>query len=597
MRRKAVLILMSVIVAVSTALSLWPWDTAMTVHGGGTLAVTGGSSSNISTAADGKYSNPKLATDYVQTSDNTKTRATGNYIVKSGKIYYEYDSIIDSAPSFANGLPIGCYWIDKGNGSYVTGNNLLSTTVNGTSITVAKNGETLSWNPILLIDDKEYPVSGPNPKLLDTDPINENYHNNTLEWDYGICIRRIRVIEGMISETWIFGKDPEGTIWIKENAVESKGFIWAKPPFAYDAEGNDIPISADKIVKAEDLKSAKYPVTIDPTTQDITTSAGDGFLEGINSNYNTAWTNTSANTVDNTSTISYTGQYKFITTYNVWRAFLYFNTSAIPDDASISSANVSLRGATDYSTTDFNITIQNGQPTYPHDPMVKADYDKSFYGTTDGGSYNTSGYSTNYMNIPMNSTGISWINTSGWTKLCLRSNRDISGTTPTGYEYVIFWSCECTFGASYRPYLRVVYTLPANISNTPASKDFGLMQESTSYWSNGSAPTFALNDSQCFFAVTNNGDIASITINATDFTGGVGWALNASVDVNKVVMKAGKSGDANEAAMVVLNSSPQAFISGLAASATKKWEIKLETGTFTDGIEKTSVITLVATLD
>jgi len=595
MRRRFVLILMSVIVAVSTALSLWPWDTAMTVHGGGTLAVTGGSSSNISTAADGKYSNPKLATDYVQTSDNTKTRATGNYIVKSGKIYYEYDSIIDSAPSFANGLPIGCYWIDKGNGSYVTGNNLLSTTVNGTSITVAKNGETLSWNPILLIDDKEYPVSGPNPKLLDTDPINENYHNNTLEWDYGICIRRIRVIEGMISETWIFGKDPEGTIWIKENAVESKGFIWAKPPFAYDAEGNDIPISADKIVKAEDLKSAKYPVTIDPTTQDITTSAGDGFLLGTNSNYNTAWTNTSANTVDNTSTISYTGQYKFITTYNVWRAFLYFNTSAIPDDASISSANVSLRGSTDYSTTDFDITIQNGQPTYPHDPMVKADYDKSFYGTTDGGSYNTSGYSTNYMNIPMNSTGISWINTSDWTKLCLRSNRDISGTTPTGNEYVIFMSYE--FGASYRPYLRVVYTLPANISNTPASKDFGLMQESTSYWSNGSAPTFALNDSQCFFAVTNNGDIASITINATDFTGGVGWALNASVDVNKVVMKAGKSGDANEAAMVVLNSSPQAFISGLAASATKKWEIKLETGTFTDGIEKTSVITLVATLD
>ena len=136
-----------------------------------------------------------------------------------------------------------------------------------------------------------------------------------------------------------------------------------------------------------------------------------------------------------------------------------------------------------------------------------------------------------------------------------------------------------------------------SISNTPDSKVFGFMLESTSYWSNGSAPTFALNDSQCFFAVTNNGDIASITINATNFTGGVGWALNASVDVDKVVMKAGKSGDANEAAMIVLNSSPQAFISGLAASATKKWEIKLETGTFTDGVTKNGSIILTGVLD
>jgi hypothetical protein len=136
-----------------------------------------------------------------------------------------------------------------------------------------------------------------------------------------------------------------------------------------------------------------------------------------------------------------------------------------------------------------------------------------------------------------------------------------------------------------------------SISNTPDSKVFGFMLESTSYWSNGSAPIFALNDSQCFFAVTNNGDIASITINATNFTGGVGWALNASVDVDKVVMKAGKSGDANEAAMIVLNSSPQVFISSLAASATKKWEIKLSTGTFTDGVTKNGSIILTGVLD
>ena len=135
------------------------------------------------------------------------------------------------------------------------------------------------------------------------------------------------------------------------------------------------------------------------------------------------------------------------------------------------------------------------------------------------------------------------------------------------------------------------------ISNSPDFKAFSTVLENSNYWSNGSTPSFPLNDSQCYFTVTNDGDAVSISINATAFTGGVGWTLNNSAGENIVVLKAGISGDSNETNMVTLNGSSQSFINGLAASDTMKWEIKLETGTFTDGATKTGYITLTGVLD
>ena len=76
---------------------------------------------------------------------------------------------------------------------------------------------------------------------------------------------------------------------------------------------------------------------------------------------------------------------------------VYFtDTSAIPDFAIITSATLSLYGSNDYPTTDFDIVIQNGQPTYPHEPLVIGDYYKDYY-SNDGGSittiiFTTSGY-------------------------------------------------------------------------------------------------------------------------------------------------------------------------------------------------------------
>ena len=137
---------------------------------------------------------------------------------------------------------------------------------------------------------------------------------------------------------------------------------------------------------------------------------------------------------------------------------------------------------------------------------------------------------------------------------------------------------------------------PSSIFNTPNSKPFGIVRPSSSYWSNGvSGPVWPLDDGECYFAMTNQGSgSVNISIKATSFNGGVGWTLASSPGINIVTLKAGKSGDTTETNMVTLTTSDLPFITGLGAGLSKKWEIKLQTGTFTDGADKSSTITLTA---
>ena len=134
-----------------------------------------------------------------------------------------------------------------------------------------------------------------------------------------------------------------------------------------------------------------------------------------------------------------------------------------------------------------------------------------------------------------------------------------------------------------------------SISNTPTSEALGSLATNSTTWAIGTAPADPLTDAGCTFTVTNNGNVAeNIAIKATAFTGGVGWTLASTVGVDTVVMKAGKSGDAH-AAMITVTTSDTNFISALAVNGTKKWEFNLSTGTFTDGVEKSTTITLTAT--
>jgi len=147
--------------------------------------------------------------------------------------------------------------------------------------------------------------------------------------------------------------------------------------------------------------------------------------------------------------------------YTVDRSFVYFDTSSIPDTADIVSASVFLYGATDSSTTDFDIVLTNGMSTYPHDPLAAGDFDITHYSGTGNDTFSTAGFSTaGYNELTLTSTGLGWINVTGTTKLAICSSRDIAATTPTGDEYVTVYTSDQA-GTDKDPYISVTYWSPA----------------------------------------------------------------------------------------------------------------------------------------
>jgi len=137
------------------------------------------------------------------------------------------------------------------------------------------------------------------------------------------------------------------------------------------------------------------------------------------------------------------------------------------------------------------------------------------------------------------------------------------------------------------------------LTNSEGSWALGTIAESSHFWwtATGAAPAepFVAGDMKSI--ITNTGSVnVNITVTGFDFTGVVGWALGPTVGSNIVVMKAGKTGDANEAAMVTLTTGAQGFITALPHTSgnTIKWCMKLSTGTFTDGSLKTGKVTLTA---
>jgi hypothetical protein len=205
------------------------------------------------------------------------------------------------------------------------------------------------------------------------------------------------------------------------------------------------------------------------TTATVYSTASDGsVIGGPNAVYNTAWSEATGDILLDVSTqFDAVGQQLNAGNYQVFRGFLYFDTSFLGTNAVITSASLNLYGAVDNSATDFNIQLQNGQPTFPHNPLVLGDYNKANY-SGNGGQLTSSGFSVaGYNSLALNLTGIGYINLTGTTKLTLRSDNDIAGTSPTQKEYVEFWNEGK--GGGFRPYLSITYTTTPTVTVSAAS--------------------------------------------------------------------------------------------------------------------------------
>lgn len=189
-----------------------------------------------------------------------------------------------------------------------------------------------------------------------------------------------------------------------------------------------------------------------------------GYISGVS----TSWNNVS-NVITNGSYINLATAVNFKVradsnggtgTYALARIFMYFNTSGLPDNAVITSANLNVYMESNVSGSDTKV-----QPV----SMVVGTFAAGALATTDYGNLNKSqvfgsgAISLNTANNTLNfdASGFQYINKLGFTKIVLCPAADISGATPgTGLtERSKTLSSQNNVTIGQRPLLTINYTL------------------------------------------------------------------------------------------------------------------------------------------
>ncbi len=378
----------------------------------------------------------------------------------------------------ANGFKIECGWKVAGINYFAEKNNLFRAKVQDTQVEITirndqpdgrKANDKLSFKPQLFLDSIEQTCG--NSVLLPVDPVNPNYLENTLEWDYGICKRRLRIIEGAILGSWVFASKPNGEVRIKYNQVGDYRLKLGQFKINDDEE-QVTPEQFDELTSF-----TGYPVTISDSATFYPdahpeTSSVDGTVYEFQTN-SVAWATiiAAAGTGFNDSaTDPYSIHFQHSSAGgNLWRyirrGIFLFDTSGLPDDAVISAATLSLYGATKTNNkpTSPVVNIYSSAPA-SNTALAAGDYDS--LGSTafcDTGISYASWSTVGYNDFALNASGIAAVTKTGVSKFGLRDSvYDVGATTPpytasTTENTVQSWFAS-EQGNGYKPKLVVTYT-------------------------------------------------------------------------------------------------------------------------------------------
>ncbi len=217
------------------------------------------------------------------------------------------------------------------------------------------------------------------------------------------------------------------------------------------------------------------------TTTNFYPTAGDGYVYKYNASWDTAHDATSGSGSSSTSSSNRVGTAKSTINYYIYRFFLPFDTSSIPDDATVTSATLNVYASSkrndDNDGDDFVTLVQTSQASTT--TLSTADFDQAgnIDNPTEGIDLSERKDITNvttgsYLAFNLNATGQGWISKTGMTKLGLREGHDVidssftsSSTTASQYNYLIIIMGECT-GTTYDPYLSVTYTQTTSSATT-----------------------------------------------------------------------------------------------------------------------------------
>jgi len=206
----------------------------------------------------------------------------------------------------------------------------------------------VAWHPQIFLNGIEVKPIKDVAKLLEVDPTNQNYLHNVLEWDYGICKRRIRIIEGRFRERWIFAKDPQGEIRIKHNQTGDFKLKFGKYKISDDEE------LVPREAFIDPMFGYPFEVGASATYYPDTNAAGvDGYVaDGDNPN-TTTWATLIAEpgdgAVDNNADSGIIFSFVSWSTpanrwYGLYRGIAVIDVSDLPTHTIVSAATLSIYG-------------------------------------------------------------------------------------------------------------------------------------------------------------------------------------------------------------------------------------------------------------
>ena len=179
-----------------------------------------------------------------------------------------------------------------------------------------------------------------------------------------------------------------------------------------------------------------------------------------------------------TSPAVYVGHDYESSEFRVNRGYLDFNTSSIPDDATVTDVKLNLKLYYNGSSTDFDVRIYKftwSEPITSTNREANYDADAAEY---DNLWRNTTGLSSG-TRYDSSSLDNSWVNLTGDTKYQLRSKEDVDNSEPTNDEYISVYSAN---SAGNEPILYVTYI----VATTPSvTTNAATLVEATTATGNG----------------------------------------------------------------------------------------------------------------
>lgn len=323
--------------------------------------------------------------------------------------------------------------------------------------------------------------------------------------DIMIEIQSVEQIDGgvqVFARAWNgkqqLGFGPDGTVEIERFRVFNPPILVDDPNGTVIRTYTDIKGVLQKRTLREDPKQAlvdclKHTIlvsgktdtkivtgSVGNTTDTFFSGPGDGMVQ--NNSTVTAWATlraaASGTVFDYTGTINGTAGecYDGVpTNYEVLRHFFPFDTSSLPDTDVVSSATLTIFSQSWTGTAENVGIVQTSQAS--NTQLSTADFNTcgALNTPTEGATRQTpSSTDTTANDFVLNASGISWISTTGYTNLGMRTASDIDNVDPVLTRH--YFSCYDSdqSGTSLDPKLVVVHAAPAVTAFIPTLLTLGV---------------------------------------------------------------------------------------------------------------------------